>query len=106
MDDGLVLNHMKFQDMRYWSLNPCCSGRWSSTAKDTSNGSCSSQVLILVVVDDGLVLSEVVMPDGNHILVLILVVVDDGLVLNFSNFKSNSQSVLILVVVDDGLVQF
>ena len=38
--------------------------------------------------------------------VLILVVVDDGLV-HFANFKSNSQSsnVLILIVMEDGLVR-
>ena len=37
-----------------FSLNPCCSGRWSRTRKGCS--SCDeSEVLILVVVDDGLV---------------------------------------------------
>ena len=55
--------------------------------------------------DDGLVLvSEVVMQDGNH--VLILIVVDDGLVrLQWCiNQCSSIKGVLILIVVDDGLV--
>ena len=36
--------------------------------------------------------------------VLILVVVDDGLVLTLKEFQNLAQLVLILVVVDDGLV--
>ena len=37
-------------------LNPCCSGRWSRTISNKSEWSMGSDVLILVVVDDGLVL--------------------------------------------------
>ncbi len=36
------------------SLNPCCSGRWSRTAEKRSAHS-KGNVLILVVMDDGLV---------------------------------------------------
>ena len=35
-------------------LNPCCSGRWSST-KGELNKNVADYVLILVVVEDGLV---------------------------------------------------
>ena len=84
------------------SLNPCCSGRWSRTH------SCSAwhcqEVLILVVVDDGLVhvwRNSAVECAG----VLILVVVDDGLVHRQEGGMGYIPGeVLILVVVDDGLV--
>ena len=85
-----------------YRLNPCCSGRWSRTAEKRSAHS-KGNVLILIVVEDGLVLAfchkhaQVVMSlnpccsgrwsrtaekrsahsKGN---VLILVVMDDGLV--------------------------
>ena len=42
--------------MYLYNFNPCCSGRWSSTnAQDFTIP--ANMVLILVVVDDGLVLS-------------------------------------------------
>ena len=57
MDDGLVPTpeeiRMRVEGL---SLNPCCSGRWSSTGKFSFQRDFDS-VLILVVVDDGLVLS-------------------------------------------------
>ena len=60
-------------------LNPCCSGRWSSTYQ-VSSWHCQEVVLILVVVDDGLVPTFWLLhEEGTG--VLILVVVDDGLVL-------------------------
>ena len=37
------------------SLNPCCSGRWSSTATVYARSVLDTEVLILIVVDDGLV---------------------------------------------------
>ena len=63
------------------------------------------EVLILVVVDNGLVLEimkDFKMPEGK---VLILVVVDNGLVLAIlPSDKLQWEQVLILVVVDNGLV--
>ena len=41
--------------MRKMSLNPYCSGQWSRTA-ETSNEDAIPEVLILIVVDNGLVL--------------------------------------------------
>ena len=61
------------------------------------------QVLILIVVDNGLV-------HGNNFsrtqwrYVLILVVVEDGLVLGLEKMLKQDVNVLILVVVDNGLV--
>ena len=61
-------------------------------------------VLILVVVDDGLVrLAPKLLQFAG--VVLILVVVDDGLVLSKALYDiTKDLKVLILVVVDDGLV--
>ena len=80
VDDGLVPVVAKAEELGIRGLNPCCSGRWSSTGRVTSKSSsrwslnpcCSGRwsstiicfftcgrvggVLILVVVDDGLVL--------------------------------------------------
>ena len=87
------------------SLNPCCSGRWSRTCLTENGILCSLEVLILVVVDDGLVL-WVNRSDKDWCEVLILVVVDDGLVLMLKiKAVINRVEVLILVVVDDGLVR-
>ena len=48
-----------WQHVRYLraisSLNPCCSGRWSSTESNNIVDALEEFVLILVVVDDGLV---------------------------------------------------
>ena len=79
VDNGLVQDLTQKWRCRYGSLNPCCSGRWSRTAEKDSYQP-GERVLILVVVEDGLVLSSPRMPPnrGN---VLILVVVEDGLVL-------------------------
>ena len=63
------------------SLNPCCSGRWSSTAMVMAAINAAKTVLILVVVDDGLVRMKIQLRELS-LNVLILVVVDDGLVLN------------------------
>ena len=64
-------------------LNPCCSGRWSRTWLQKATSSIQLLVLILVVVEDGLVLVDSVVPFDwiNRLTkVLILVVVEDGLV--------------------------
>ena len=62
-------------------------------------------VLILIVVDDGLVHFAGVNPYELPQNVLILIVVDDGLV-HFAGVNPYElpQNVLILIVVDDGLV--
>ena len=62
------------------------------------------RVLILVVVDNGLVLSDSDLRPVMRCLVLILVVVEDGLVLKVLDNTIKSRNVLILVVVEDGLV--
>ena len=49
-----------------WSLNPCCSGRWSRTFSATLK-SLSLRVLILVVVEDGLVLLAMLAPGAADI---------------------------------------
>ena len=65
------------------------------------------EVLILVVVDDGLVRSRRVSQQSYSKEVLILVVVDDGLVLTSPLLLQGfAREVLILVVVDDGLVLY
>ena len=79
VDDGLVPVVAKAEELGIRGLNPCCSGRWSSTGPNSDdledhrglNPCCSGRwsstlnridtgrqrpVLILVVVDDGLVL--------------------------------------------------
>ena len=33
VDDGLVLIYLKLEEVPNSSLNPCCSGRWSSTSR-------------------------------------------------------------------------
>ena len=64
-----------------------------------------SRVLILVVMEDGLVLRELLLWIS-AILVLILVVMEDGLVLAIRQVALGAAAVLILVVMEDGLVQF
>ena len=61
-------------------------------------------VLILVVVEDGLVHRSRLRKCKWHPSVLILVVVEDGLVRIAKHFNDNVKDVLILVVVEDGLV--
>ena len=83
-------------------LNPCCSGRWSRTGRKFAIHK-QDDVLILVVVDDGLV--QLVYKVLRVLYqVLILVVVDDGLVQLYTTVSICCRCVLILVVVDDGLV--
>ena len=80
MDDGLVRLFLTLTVRSILNcLNPCCSGRWSSTGKEHIEFALLQWVLILVVVDDGLVLRQANLIN-NLIAVLILVVVDDGLV--------------------------
>ena len=54
MDNGLVHNFSLNTRRGFRSLNPCCSGQWSSTAM-VIGIVCCLVVLILVVVDNGLV---------------------------------------------------
>ena len=87
------------------SLNPCSSGRWSRTR--TFYLECARiiwDVLILVVVEDGLV--QLISAKSEWSMgVLILVVVEDGLVqLTERAAGEEYEAVLILVVVEDGLV--
>ena len=42
--------------MKITGLNPCCSGQWSRTVENTEFAVSFPDVLILVVVDNGLVL--------------------------------------------------
>ena len=55
MDDGLVLNNVTFASYGRISLNPYCSGRWSRTRRTKLRKKSFDEVLILIVVDDGLV---------------------------------------------------
>ncbi len=64
-----------------------------------------SEVLILIVVDNGLVHINARTYTHAHGLVLILIVVDNGLVLSITlNTPVKGYVVLILIVVDNGLV--
>ena len=63
------------------SLNPYCSGRWSRTNAAKTVSAEVTEVLILIVVEDGLVLLLVSHLEDNMV-VLILIVVEDGLVLD------------------------
>ena len=126
MDNGLVRNGFTIGETIHLSLNPCCSGQWSRTAV-FGWLQVGRHVLILVVVDNGLVLVSNVRFTMSQF-VLILVVVDNGLVPLLDDSRHWSRSlnpccsgqwsrtptgeveivvvyaVLILVVVDNGLV--
>ena len=80
MDDGLVLLKQDVSEVVTEGLNPYCSGQWSRTCRLETKFKFKQEVLILVVVDDGLVLLGFIQ-SVPALLVLILVVVDDGLVL-------------------------
>ena len=104
VDNGLVHHYRNMYNRPDWCLNPYCSGQWprtilSQTVSQTTiclNPYCSGQWPRTF---------ENFKIQSSNSNVLILIVVDNGLVLNFENFKSNSQSnVLILIVVDNGLV--
>ena len=68
-------------------LNPCCSGQWSRTDEEGNYSEGEVNVLILVVVDNGLVRLEEMKAACNGA-VLILVVVDNGLVPTISVGKN------------------
>ena len=106
MDNGLVLDTAVFKLVNNLSLNPCCSGQWSSTQWKTGckalpktclNPCCSGQWSSTRLKERA---------DGSLMVVLILVVVDNGLVHHITNIMELSDVVLILVVVDNGLVQW
>ena len=70
------------------SLNPCCNGRWSRTARQIADATNQTTVLILVVMEDGLVpfvRNYISALNGD---VLILVVMEDGLVLAGSHLAT------------------
>ena len=74
-------------------LNPCCSGQWSRTANKIEGVANSSNVLILIVVDNGLV--QLFLQAFELMLkILILIVVEDGLVLERFGLSSVSKSSL------------
>ena len=102
MDNGLVQIYSRSKHRSYESLNPCCSGQWSSTHFYRLLIKIYI-VLILVVVDNGLVQVEY-SKNAITAVVLILVVVDNGLVPRIARLLILTSAVLILVVVDNGLV--
>ena len=53
-----------------------------SYLRQVSMGAAAIQVLILVVMEDGLVLMKISVKGGGNLTVLILVVMEDGLVLD------------------------
>ena len=55
MDNGLVLISASIRTNAENGLNPCCSGQWSSTQLTSRVLVYFNNVLILVVVDNGLV---------------------------------------------------
>ena len=104
VEDDLVLYYCNCNVFLFTSLNPCCSGRWSRTVDVELTERAAGEVLILVVVEDGLVLTQKIMKGTNNE-VLILVVVEDGLVPRTLDMINEAvRAVLILVVVEDGLV--
>ena len=80
VEDVLVHIRLAFGENVQLSLNPCCSGRCSSTNGDIRH-SAMSAVLILVVVEDVLVPTGIKFTFTDDTSVLILVVVEDVLVL-------------------------
>ena len=89
--------------MKPVGLNPYCSGRWSRTIRPYDDYK-AWDVLILIVVEDGLVQPRNDCRQFCHN-VLILIVVEDGLVPRQKQIYSQTlKTVLILIVVEDGLV--
>ena len=78
MEDGLVHQRHDTRVDRPPGLNPCCNGRWSRTNHSAMTAA-QIEVLILVVMEDGLV-HNVKANITAVTLVLILVVMEDGLV--------------------------
>ena len=78
MEDGLRVVRKAGNRARKKGLNPCFSGRWSARISQLRRLRCSSQVLILVLVEDGL--REPFHEEPRDVeYVLILVLVEDGL---------------------------
>ena len=80
VDNGLVLDLKKLVVDEHRSLNPYCSGQWTSTLDDQSCHYNCTYVLILIVVDNGLVQLKGFFLEDEDGKVLILIVVDNGLV--------------------------
>ena len=102
VEDVLVLQKQLVTRRLLVCLNPCCGGRCSSTPNILGITN-PFGVLILVVVEDVLVLSQAVVVPSQYG-VLILVVVEDVLVLVSFPDSVELTTVLILVVVEDVLV--
>ena len=128
VEDGLRANHFNRSERTCSCLNPCSCGGWSQRLSKSEQNSVSSaglnpcscggwsqraggkkfmplsrDVLILVLVEDGL---RVVFPSMEDALVkwvLILVLVEDGLRVCHSVSQGGICLVLILVLVEDGL---
>ena len=56
MEDGLVRSNGTALLQKSCCLNPCCNGRWSRTRNVLELYLAAKEVLILVVMEDGLVL--------------------------------------------------
>ena len=83
----LLVSH--FEDN---SLNPYCSGQWSRTVLITYGSDSDINVLILIVVDNGLVREFGKQMVFELAKVLILIVVDNGLVLEHLGVRRVKQS--------------
>ena len=84
-------------------LNPCSCGGWSQRHSVGMGMMISTEVLILVLVEDGLREGQTDL-FGSKASVLILVLVEDGLRADGVRMKTNKNcNVLILVLVEDGL---
>ena len=104
MEDGLVLTFQGRKSPSLMSLNPYCSGRWSRTY----SGICSLTILQrLNPYCSGRWSRTKQLTELNNIRknVLILIVVEDGLVPYALVLLELLSKVLILIVVEDGLVQ-
>ena len=81
MDNGIVLGTICRYNINAHGLNPCCSGQWYRTHINGKGIYWEYNVLILVVVDNGIVLTMDMDVTSPKSYVLILVVVDNGIVL-------------------------
>ena len=100
MEDGLGLYYDLTGDVG--RLNPCFNGRWSRTS-DKAALLNYFNVLILVLMEDGLGLSQACIFLTR--LVLILVLMEDGLGQCGNCHIDGDRGVLILVLMEDGLGQ-
>ena len=105
MEDGLRVASSYFTTVTADSLNPYSCGRWSQSGKKAMFTESEKDVLILILVEDGL-REYHKHQDGTQKYVLILVVVEDGLREYHKHQDGTQKYVLILVVVEDGLREY